>query len=138
MNCRRFTCFPQNRGPHRILSKIAYRGQGGLWPTLQGTGRPTERWVIVLRFVPREWGTWQAPVFRHAILCGQHSLEIFCTGVFLSFGAHIILYEGTHGVFAEIVVSGSGIVLMVGLASLMAWYQNLEAARHDSSLAVAV
>jgi hypothetical protein len=43
-----------------------------------------------------------------------------------------------HGVFAEIVVSGSGIVLMVGLASLMAWYQSLEAARHDSSLAVAV
>jgi hypothetical protein len=51
--------------------------------------------VIVLRFVPREWGTWQAPVFRHAILCGQHSPEIFCTGVFLSFGAHVILYECT-------------------------------------------
>src|SRR5262249_3643706 len=53
--------------------------------------------VVVLRFVPREWDRWQAPVLRHAILCGQHSLEIFCAGVFLSFAAHVALLEWMQG-----------------------------------------
>jgi hypothetical protein len=82
--------------------------------------------VIVLRFVPREWDSWKAPGFRHAILCGQHSLEIFCVGVLLSFAAHVILFEWAHGIVAEIVVSASGILSMVCVASLMAWYQGLE------------
>jgi len=89
--------------------------------------------LIVLRFVPREWVAWQAPVFRQAILCGQHSLEIFCAGVLLSFAAHVILFEWAHGIVAEIVVSASGILSMVCLASLMAWYQGLETARRNLS-----
>jgi hypothetical protein len=89
--------------------------------------------VIVLRFVPREWDGWQAPGFRHAILYGQHSLEIFCVGVLLSFAAHVLLFEWAHGIVAEIVISASGILSMVCLASLMAWYQGLETARRDLS-----
>jgi hypothetical protein len=79
--------------------------------------------LIVLRLVPREWAAWQTPVFRQAILCGQHSLEIFCTGVFLSFAAHVILFEWSPSVVAQIAVSASGIMLMIVLASLMTWYQ---------------
>lgn|SRR5262245_55569383 len=80
--------------------------------------------VIVLRVVPRGWDSWQAPGFRHAILCGQHSLEIFCVGVFLSVAAHVLLFEWAHGIVAEIVVSTSGVLLMVCPASLMTWYQS--------------
>src|SRR5205807_9100660 len=43
--------------------------------------------LLAVRFVPREWRAWQSLPFRYAILCGQHSLEIFCAGVFLSFAA---------------------------------------------------
>jgi hypothetical protein len=84
--------------------------------------------VVVLRFVPREWDRWQAPVLRHAILCGQHSLEIFCAGVFLSFVAHVVLLEWMPGAAAEIAVSASGVLLMVGLAWLMTWYQGIDVA----------
>jgi hypothetical protein len=83
--------------------------------------------LIVLRFVPREWSTWQVPGFRHGILCGQHSLEIFCAGVFLSFAAHVVLFEWSPGVVAQVMVSASGILLMIGLACLMTWYQGLDA-----------
>jgi hypothetical protein len=83
--------------------------------------------AVVLRFVPRKWTAWQFPVFRSAVLCGQHSLEIFCAGVFLAFAAHFVLVELWPGIVAEIVVSASGIVLMVGLARLIPWYQGMDA-----------
>ena len=82
--------------------------------------------LIVLRFVPREWVAWQAPVFRQAILCGQHSLEIFCAGVFLSFAAHVILFEWSLGAVAQVAVSASGIALMICFASLLTWYRSLQ------------
>jgi hypothetical protein len=90
--------------------------------------------LLVLRFVPREWAAWNRPIFRHSILCGQHSLEIFCAGVFLSFAAQVILLEQAPGIVAEIAVSGSGILLMVGLAWLMTWYQGLEPGKRESPL----
>ena len=88
--------------------------------------------LLVLRFVPRDSAAWDGPALRHAIVCGQHSLEIFCTGVFLSFAAQVILLERAPGVIAEIAVSAAGILLMVGLAWLMTWYQGLEAGRRES------
>jgi len=36
---------------------------------------------------------------------GQHSLPLFCFGVFLSFGAHWILVQYSHGVWAQLLVS---------------------------------
>jgi hypothetical protein len=87
--------------------------------------------LIVLRFVPRRWTAWQLPVFRSAILCGQHSLEVFCAGVFLAFAAHIALAEGSAGIGADIVVSAAGIVLMIALAQTIAWYGRLDASTRD-------
>lgn len=83
--------------------------------------------IVALRFVPRKWIAWEWPGFRSAILCGQHSLEIFCAGVFLAFAAHFVLIELWSGILAEVVVSASGIALMIGLAALLAWYRSLEA-----------
>jgi hypothetical protein len=53
------------------------------------------------------------------ILCGQHSLPIFCFGVFLSFAAHWILMQYTRGVWEQLVVSGAGILIMVAAAWLL-------------------
>jgi hypothetical protein len=89
--------------------------------------------LIALRFVPRESTIWQAPIFRQAILCGQHSLEIFCAGVFLSFASHVILFEWVPGDAAQIVVSASGITLMIALAGLMTWYQAMEMPSRESA-----
>lgn len=53
------------------------------------------------------------------ILCGQHSLPIFCLGVFLSFSAHWILTQYTKGMWEQLAVSVVGIVIMVGAAWLL-------------------
>ena len=93
--------------------------------------------LLVVRFIPRDWSAWETPMFRAVILCGQHSLEIFCTGVFLSFAAHAILFGWSDGIAAELLVSASGIMLMVALAALMTWYQKLEALRRRGPPAAA-
>jgi OpgC protein len=56
---------------------------------------------------------------RPLILCGQHSLPIFCFSVFLSFGAHWILMQYTRGVWEQLVVSAAGILIMVAAAWLL-------------------
>ena len=49
-------------------------------------------------------------------MCGQHSLPIFCFGVFLSFGAHWILTQYSHGVLMQLAVSLGGMLIMVAIA----------------------
>ncbi len=44
--------------------------------------------LIVSRYVPRHWAPLTSKWLRPMIMCGQHSLPIFCFGVFLSFGGH--------------------------------------------------
>jgi hypothetical protein len=53
------------------------------------------------------------------VLCGQHSLPIFCFGVFLSFGAHWILVQYSHGFVMQLLVSFAGMLIMTGLAWLL-------------------
>jgi hypothetical protein len=72
--------------------------------------------VVVTRYVPRDWAPLTSKWLRPLILCGQHSLPIFCIGVFLSFGAHWILMQYTRGVWEQLVVSAAGIVIMVAIA----------------------
>ena len=75
--------------------------------------------VVVTRYLPRNWAPLTSRWLRPLILCGQHSLPIFCFGVFLSFGAHWILMQYTRGVWEQLVVSAAGIVIMVALAWLL-------------------
>jgi len=72
--------------------------------------------VIVSRYVPQTWSALKSKWLRPMILCGQHSLPIFCFGVFLSFAAHWILMQYTRGVWEQLVVSIAGIIVMVGIA----------------------
>src|SRR3954451_283324 len=49
--------------------------------------------ALILRFTPRDLPALKSPWLKPAILCGQHSLEIFCLGVFLAFAAHFVMVE---------------------------------------------
>jgi hypothetical protein len=82
--------------------------------------------VLTVRFVPPGWPALTLPVFRPAILCGQHSLEIFCLGVFLAFAGHFIRVELSGGPLLQLVISLTGIGVMIGVAWLLTWYQALE------------
>ena len=72
--------------------------------------------LIVSRYVPHDWAPLKFKWLRPAIMCGRHSLPIFCFGVFLSFAAHWVLMQYTRGVWEQLVVSAAGILTMIGIA----------------------
>src|SRR5215470_8785753 len=82
--------------------------------------------VLAVRFVPPGWPALNSPAFRPAILCGQHSLEIFCLGVFLAFAGHFVRVELSGGPLPQLVISLTGIGVMIGVAWLLTWYQALD------------
>ena len=85
--------------------------------------------VIVVWFVPRDWPALRSSVFWPAIVCGQHSLETFCLGVFLAFAGHFVFTEVSNRLLMHIIVSFSGIVIMVAVAALISWYRRMERQR---------
>jgi hypothetical protein len=82
--------------------------------------------IVVVHFIPRDAAWLNSPWAQPVIECGKHSLEIFCLGVFLSFTAHFVLVEISARLWMQLIVSVSGVLLMIGLAALMSWYQGLD------------
>ena len=88
--------------------------------------------AVTVRFVPRDWPWLKSRYLRPAILCGQHSLEIFCLGVFLAFAGQFIISEWSGGPLIQTLISLVGILIMVATASLLSWYKQVEG-RNPSS-----
>ena len=82
--------------------------------------------AVVVYFVPQNAPWLRSRWVRPAILCGQHSLEIFCLGVFLAFAAHFVKVEVSGGILMQILVSVLGILIMVATAKLISWYKDAE------------
>lgn len=72
--------------------------------------------VVVTNFVSRDHSWLQSTILTPAILCGRHSLEVFCVGIFLSFIAHFTLELISDGVPMQILVSVGGIAVMTTVA----------------------
>src|SRR5438445_4282360 len=75
--------------------------------------------LVVARYFPRKSEILTSKWLRPMVLCGQHSLPLFCFGVFLSFGAHWMLVQYSNGVGAQLLVSVGGILIMTALAWLL-------------------
>jgi hypothetical protein len=82
--------------------------------------------VLTVRFVPRTWPMLDSWLLYPAILCGQHSLEIFCLGVFLAFAGHFALVDISGAFWMQVVISLLGIVAMITTAAIITWYKNVE------------
>ncbi len=82
--------------------------------------------ALTVHFIPRDWPPLKARAFWPLIVCGQHSLEIFCLGVFLSFAGHFAMVEISGALWVQIMVSVLGIVIMIGTAALITWYKGVE------------
>jgi hypothetical protein len=82
--------------------------------------------VITVYFVPDTWPGLRSRAFWPAIVCGQHSLETFCLGVFLSFAAHFVFTEMSNRVVVQVLVSFIGIAIMVATAAVLSWYKRVE------------
>jgi hypothetical protein len=77
---------------------------------------------VVSRVVPvgAKWiaSRWAAPF----VLCGQHSLPVFCTGIFLSFLGRLVMEEA-DGWWLQVVVNIAGALLLTGVGALAAYYR---------------
>ena len=72
--------------------------------------------LLVARYFPRKAEILSSKWLRPMVLCGQHSLPLFCIGVFLSFGAHWILVQYSHSILMQWIVSFGGIACMIASA----------------------
>ena len=79
--------------------------------------------AITVHFLHKDWPGLRSPWLRPVILCGQHSLEIFCLGVFLAFAGHFVLAEVSGGAWMHFLISIVGIVIMSAAAWLLSWYK---------------
>ncbi|MGC1352908.1 MAG: OpgC domain-containing protein [Xanthobacteraceae bacterium] len=82
--------------------------------------------AVTVRFVPRDWPALKSPILWPAIVCGQHSLEIFCLGVFLAFAGQFIIAETSGGPLTQTAISALGIIVMIATANLVSWYKGIE------------
>jgi len=82
--------------------------------------------AVTVRFVPRTWPLLNSWALYPAILCGQHSLEVFCLGVFLAFAGHFAMVEVSGVIWMQILISVLGIIVMIGTAALLMWYKAVE------------
>jgi hypothetical protein len=82
--------------------------------------------AVTVRFIPRDWPGLKWPILQPAIRCGQHSLEIFCLGVFLAFAGQFVISEYSGGPLIQIAISFTGIIIMIATANLISWYKVIE------------
>ena len=82
--------------------------------------------VVTVHFVPSTWPGLKSRWLWAPIVCGQHSLEIFCLGIFLSFAAHFAMTEISGAFWMQVLASGVGILIMIAAAGLLRWYKRAE------------
>jgi hypothetical protein len=75
--------------------------------------------LLLTTFLPRDLPGLTRRIFRPVILCGQQSLAVFSTGIFLSFAAYFVLVQVTDAIWMQVLVSVAGIVLL----SILAWFK---------------
>ena len=60
------------------------------------------------------------------VLCGRHSLEIFCLSIVLSALGHFLMSEITAGFGMQVAVNVVGIATMCLTAAMLDWYRALQ------------
>ena len=78
--------------------------------------------VLVGWFVPENARFMTSRTGWLVVLCGQHSLHVFCLSILLSLLGNILITFVSNGFAMLVAVNLGGVVLMVGLALLIAWY----------------
>ena len=84
--------------------------------------------AVTVRWVPNGWPGLKSPLLWPMILCGQHSLEIFCVGVFLAFVGYFVLTEISAGLALHFLAAFIGILMMTAVAWLNSWYKRSDIA----------
>ncbi len=78
--------------------------------------------VLAQRLIPRGAGWLTSRVGWLVVLCGQNSLNIFCLSILLSLAGNIVLTFVSRTWWIYGVINLAGILLMIGLGLLTAWF----------------
>jgi hypothetical protein len=100
-----------------------------LWPHLSKTNLAALRFanvlvlaLLVARMIPAQAAFLAGRVARPFIMCGRHSLHVFCLGILLATIGRLVIDEFFGGVLLQCVVSAAGIAIMIGTAAVMDWF----------------
>jgi hypothetical protein len=87
--------------------------------------------LLVARLVSPRARFLTGRIARPFVLCGRHSLHIFCLGILLSVVGHLVLRELFGGMLMQLAVSAAGIAIMVAIAALMEWFTVAQAGARE-------
>jgi hypothetical protein len=100
-----------------------------LWPLLSKTNLAALRFanvlvlaLLVARMIPAQAAFLAGRVAQPFIMCGRHSLHVFCLGILLATIGRLVIDEFFGGVLLQCVVSAAGIAIMIGTAAVMDWF----------------
>ena len=82
--------------------------------------------VLVARWVPPRARFMESLPARPLVLCGRHSLEIFCLSILLSALGHFLMSEINAGFTMQIGVNVVGIAAMCLTAAMLDWYRMVQ------------
>ncbi len=100
-----------------------------LWPLMSKTDLSPLRFVntlalalLVARLIKPQARFLASRVATPFVMCGRHSLHIFCLGILLSVVSHLVVNELFGGVVLQATVTAVGIGIMIAVAGLMDWF----------------
>jgi hypothetical protein len=103
-----------------------------LWPLNKGNLSPIRLIsffalvMLVARWVPPRAAFMRAGLARPLVLCGRHSLEIFCLSILLSALGHFLMSEVNAGFTMQVGVNVVGIAIMCLTAGMLDWYRAVQ------------
>ncbi len=80
--------------------------------------------IVAAWLIPRDWPPLSWRVLQPLILCGQHSLEVFCLGVTLAFIGQVAVVGTPGSAATRFAVGAVGIAAMIGVSALLSWYNS--------------
>ena len=114
---------------HRFYDPFPALFSRALWPLLSKTNLSLLLFanVLVLALLAARLISPQAKflagrVARPFVMCGRHSLHVFCLGILLATIGRLVINEFLGGTLLQCVVLAVGIAIMIGIAALMDWF----------------
>lgn len=103
-----------------------------LWPTNKSNLSPVRLVsffalvMLAARWISPQARFMRTPLARPLVLCGRHSLEIFCLSILLSALGHFLMSEINTGLTMQLGVNVAGIAIMCLTAGMLDWYRAVQ------------
>ena len=121
--------------PEPVIRSLMSVDKGGLHP-FRLLSILALTWLCT-RLVPAHAKWLQTTVAAPFVMAGQHSLPVFCAGIFLAFLGRLAT-EANDGILVQTGVNAGGAVALWVVAAVAAWYSNKGKARRKVPVPEAV